>query len=309
MFTFITISYNHEKYIIEHLESIKYQIQNYGNNKKIQLIISDDSSEDKTIELAKKWLNINNELFSNIKVLTSKNNQGIVKNYLRGISHVEYGEYKSLAGDDLYYKNNIFEVLKNNDLVFTPTITFDNDKITNDNSMSFLIKNSKKSQISKILKYGNSISAPGVFIKLGLIKDNEMQNFISQFKWIEDLPKWYYIFNIRKEELNYTLVKNPYIMYRTTSGISRTKDNPKNKEFLNERKKMHEQFGMKLEKYPKYVNPYRYYWKLVNLKHIYYDMKFNSEIVEFNRIMHEEIDQASSYLDYIKSKAYEFYES
>jgi hypothetical protein len=37
MFTFVTITYNHEKYIIEHLESIKYQIENFSKGKQDEL--------------------------------------------------------------------------------------------------------------------------------------------------------------------------------------------------------------------------------------------------------------------------------
>jgi hypothetical protein len=306
MFTFIIISYNHENYIIEHLESIKYQIKCFGKDKEIQLVISDDYSQDRTIEIANKWLDINNGLFSAIKILQSDNNRGIVNNYLRGISAITCGEYKSLAGDDLYYKNNIFEVLKKHDLVFTPLIAFDDDVIDNMSSMSLLVQYNRKKQISNILKYSNLISAPGVFAKLELSKDDEMIKFVSQYKWIEDFPKWYYIFNLRKDAIDYKLEINPYIMYRTTSGITNS-CNIKNKEYITEVEKMKKDFGMRLEKYPKYINPYRYYWKFINLKHIYFDMKYNSELIELNKIMREEISKSADYLNAIRNKAYEFY--
>lgn len=62
-FTFFTLSFNQEKYIIQHLESIKYQIETYGAEYLIHYIICDDSSSDKTIYYAKKWLERNKRLF------------------------------------------------------------------------------------------------------------------------------------------------------------------------------------------------------------------------------------------------------
>ena len=59
MFTFISITYNHEKYIIEHLESIKYQILQYGKNEKVCFILSDDCSTDNTLLITQQWLKIN----------------------------------------------------------------------------------------------------------------------------------------------------------------------------------------------------------------------------------------------------------
>ena len=75
MFTFVTITYNHEKYIIEHLESIRYQIENFSEGKKMNLIISDDGSMDDTMLFAQKWVERNRFLFSEVELLTSEKNQ------------------------------------------------------------------------------------------------------------------------------------------------------------------------------------------------------------------------------------------
>lgn len=83
MFTFVTITYNHEKYIIEHLESIKYQIENFSKGKQVNLVISDDGSMDNTMLYAQQWIERNKYLFSEVELLTSEKNQGIIKNYLR----------------------------------------------------------------------------------------------------------------------------------------------------------------------------------------------------------------------------------
>ena len=112
MFTFVAITYNHEKYIIEHLESIKYQIENFSKGKQVNLVISDDGSMDNTMLYAQQWIERNKYLFSEVELLTSEKNQGIIKNYLRATAAIKTPTYKLLAGDDLYYKNDIFEIVE-----------------------------------------------------------------------------------------------------------------------------------------------------------------------------------------------------
>ena len=45
-FTFGLLLYNQEEFVIEALESIKYQIINYGNDINVSLIVNDDCSLD-----------------------------------------------------------------------------------------------------------------------------------------------------------------------------------------------------------------------------------------------------------------------
>ena len=94
MFTFAIITYNHEKHIVEHLESIKYQIANFGQEETFSLIVSDDASNDKTICLIEKWLEQNQYLFHDVKILKSVNNQGITKNYVRAVISVASDNFK-----------------------------------------------------------------------------------------------------------------------------------------------------------------------------------------------------------------------
>ncbi len=54
----LVITYNSEKYVIETLNSIKNQT--YNN---LELIISDDNSQDNTINLCEHWVNENKSFF------------------------------------------------------------------------------------------------------------------------------------------------------------------------------------------------------------------------------------------------------
>ena len=298
MFTFVTITYNHEKYIIEHLESIKYQIENFSEGKKMNLIISDDGSVDDTMLVAQKWVERNKYLFSEVELLTSENNQGIVKNYLRATAAIKTPAFKLLAGDDLYYKNNIFEIveaLKEKDIIFTPALNFNEDTVWNSHDMNRLLTLKTPDQIRKVLKFQNPFNTPGAFYSAALIQEVGLRAFISKYTWIEDLPSYYYLFN-KRASLNYAIELKPYIMYRSSVGISNNKKNEKNNVFTIELDAMEKEFGMVLNKYPKYINPYQYYWKLSKLDLKYRDTKTNRDIGTYNAILNEDAKKAQDFL-------------
>ena len=48
-FTFIVITYNHEEFILEHLESIKFLINHYGHGINFTISVADDASKDNTL--------------------------------------------------------------------------------------------------------------------------------------------------------------------------------------------------------------------------------------------------------------------
>ena len=80
---FITISYNQERYIIEHLESIKFQITHYANRCEVNYRLFDDCSTDLTVTLARQWLEENSQLFSSIDIVENSTNLGLNQNYLQ----------------------------------------------------------------------------------------------------------------------------------------------------------------------------------------------------------------------------------
>lgn len=311
MFTFVTITFNQEKYIIEHLESIKYQIEKFYSGKKVNLIISDDCSQDNTVLFAKKWIEQHRDIFSEVETLISNKNQGVVKNYLRATNAVKTPAYKLLAGDDLYYKNNIFETVEeliNQEIIFTPVIYFNEDTAWNPQEMSRLLALKGPDQIRKAFKFHNPFNAPGAFYRTDLIQDEGLRGFISQYKWIEDLSSYYYLFK-KKPTLNYGIKIKPYILYRSSVGISNNKKNEKNDVFQIEFATIEKDFGIVLNKYPKYINPYRYYFRLFLLKVKYIDANFNRDVKKYNIIMNEEVEDAPKFLMIIRTRAEEFIKS
>lgn len=103
----IVISYNAENTILETLESIKNQ--SYQN---IELIVSDDCSKDKTVEICEKWIDENKVRFVNTKLLTVEQNTGVCANGNRGRFAATGKWLKGIAGDDILLPNCIEDFMK-----------------------------------------------------------------------------------------------------------------------------------------------------------------------------------------------------
>ncbi len=117
-------TYNGEKYIEDQIASIFSQTY-----KNIELVVVDDCSSDRTVELVNKLARKNN-----IKLFKNEKNLGLIKNFEKAISNCN-GDYIALADqDDIWLKNKI-EVLLNKidgySLVYTDAEIIDkNGKLT-----------------------------------------------------------------------------------------------------------------------------------------------------------------------------------
>lgn len=187
----IVITYNSEKWILETLESIGKQTYN-----PIELIISDDSSTDNTINLCKIWIEKNKNKLQNIKILKSEMNQGVTKNINKGIKASTSEWVKLIAGDDILFKDclekNLNCCLKNNyENLFSKMIEFKNELkkeniLENKNSYEGFFKDANN-QFKKLIN-GNFVSAPTGFFKKSLIE--EMGYFDEKYPMVEDYPMW-----------------------------------------------------------------------------------------------------------------------
>lgn len=262
-FAFVVVSYNQERYVIQHLNSIKYQINNYGNGKTMQLVFSDDASKDRTVDIAEEWISANKSLFSDIVIIRRKENIGTIRNLHNAINLTNAKRYKELACDDLYYKNNIFEAANIADIVLTPIISFWDDgkiehKIADDYCTILRRSGDKKKILKEMLKYNQCIPSPGVFMDKKFWVDKGFSDYMMQFKYIEDIPEWDYIFSGKyNEEFTVRVVNKPYVLYRRSVGISqnivRSNDNPIDREYS----KIRELIPSREDKKPKWLNYYR----------------------------------------------------
>lgn len=109
-FAFLVVTYNHQDYILEHLESIKFLVQAHGEGLNIDLIVNDDCSKDNTRNLVDQWLQLNVVLFRHIKTIYNPQNLGTCASVNNMLSHVVADRCKITAGDDVYSFENIFEL-------------------------------------------------------------------------------------------------------------------------------------------------------------------------------------------------------
>jgi PST family polysaccharide transporter len=98
----LVLSYNHEKFVVECLDSIKNL-----NYKRLELIVSDDCSQDKTFSLAEQWGQRNASRFERTLVVRQEKNLGIVRNlqYLFNSAQGDYIVY--LGSDDMLIESAI----------------------------------------------------------------------------------------------------------------------------------------------------------------------------------------------------------
>lgn len=223
-FTFVVITYNHEKYILEHLESIKYQIVNFGKDITCNIIIADDGSKDKTVELVKFWFEENFNLFNDVKIIADGLNRGTCKNLSFALKYLETDKCKLTAGDDVYSCENLFvEFNKINDvdiLSGLPINLIDGKLIDTRFDIFNLYATNiiyKKLDYKERLKKINFFNAPSIVYNSKALKNNEVINFMEQFLVTEDYP-----LHIKMSEvylpLKFKQIDKIFIYYRRTTN-------------------------------------------------------------------------------------------
>ena len=267
-FTFITLTYNHERYITRHLESVKTLVEKYGQEMEIHLILSDDCSNDRTIGVARDWLDRYGGIFRSVAVLESDENRGVVQNLTRALRAVGTECFKYLAGDDAYYGNNIFELypIPGDALLVTPIMPLcenGGNAAPIVHYFRLLLWAQRRNCLKKLMRYSNFLPAPGVFSPGEIVRSEEYLDFLSAYRYIEDAPSWQYL--LFQKSLDVKLIPRPYVLYRIGSGISTDRKHAARTRFDEEWKRIQKTFGLRRGVLPKYVNPYCYAFKLFEL--------------------------------------------
>lgn len=316
MFTFLAITYNHEKYIIEHLESIKYQIETYGEGIKVQLIVADDCSKDNTTSLVNKWIEVNGYLFDDIVLLFNETNLGTVRNVINGFREISGDSFKLLAGDDLYNVYNIFEVdslyeceMAGSYPIAITTYYEVHRKLTGFyHYRQSLSKNKTGEQIfKKISQRKGPLMAPGMFYKTHIIKNENMYEHMKKRKFLEDVMMWQYLFSMREPVAQYKDVGKPYIMYRTVVGVSQNENHELRGKFMEETESLAKDlYTSKLDSF--FVKTKFHFrkmkakvWSYKNVR-----IKVSNKSREAYAIHLQERAQAQAHLLYLRDRAIEF---
>lgn len=223
-FTFIVITYNHEKYILEHLESIKYQVSNFGKDIACNIIIADDGSKDKTVELVKFWFVENSDLFNDVKIIADGLNRGTCKNLSLSLKYLETDKCKLTAGDDVYSCENLFvefDKIADVDILSGLPINLIDGKIIDSkfDIFNFYATNIiyKNLDYKERLKKINFFNAPSIIYNLEALKNNDVINFMEKFLVTEDYP-----LHIKMSEiyapLRFKQIDKVFIYYRRTTN-------------------------------------------------------------------------------------------
>lgn len=224
----IVLTYNSSNFIIETLESIKRQDYN-----DIELIITDDSSKDNTMEICRAWLKQNAARFVNTQLLNIVQNTGIPANCNRGIS-ASTGEWiKLIAGDDILADDilskyiSILEdkpeigVIHSDIQKFKDTFDRENFLISeNRANLKFNQKEIDPKHQFQILLRENPVYAPTVMIKRELYDKYGLYN--EKYTLWEDRPMW---LNLTSNGIKFYYIDYKTVFYRIhTNSISINKN-------------------------------------------------------------------------------------
>lgn len=244
LISIIVVSYNSEKTILETLKSIENQTY-----KNFEIIICDDSSQDKTLEICKKWKEVVKEKIKNIKILNSSVNQGIVKNINKGLK-VAKGEWmKLIAADDILLNNCIednLNFIKQNSNIkvcfskvrnFTLNPENQGEEYPNIFTEKYMFLKSEE-QYEK-LKEGNFLPAPSSFISKKIF--NKYGLFDEKIPMIEDYPYWLKLTSSGEKLYYFPKIT---VLYRVGESISNSNAKIINNNFFNSYKKIY-QFYLK----------------------------------------------------------------
>lgn len=190
----VVVTYNFEEVIVETLASIKAQTYS-----KLELVITDDNSKDRTIDICKEWTEKNKERFENIIILENKKNVGPTKNYNIGLRAAN-GKWIKYISDDimspLFIENSINIVNNNSDIeiLFSQSKSFYGEwkeqkfgGLFPESKDLFKYNLSSKQQLEYMLE-GCYAAAPTNFIKKSLLE--EVGYCDEKYKFFEDYPLW-----------------------------------------------------------------------------------------------------------------------
>ena len=311
-FTFAVLTYNQERCVLYHLESIRYQVERWGDGIEIYFLLADDHSTDGTMELAQAWLRKYKTLFTGVQIFQNEQNQGIVQNYLHALHGIQTEFFKILAGDDLYYKNNVFAAAEKGSFVLSPVLYFCGDTVLRGQYLlrlwvfqEFLRYEDTdlKRRILLRQQYTNCIYTPGVFYQKSLA-DDRVDQLLRRYRWMEDYPLWNHL--LAREDVQPRLARRPVVLYRASAGISTGPAHEKRSLYKEEYLSFLRETGSPFAKYPLWVNPYRYlYYLRYFLKGAVYSTfirYLDARIGAFLREMALEEKQANEYLKDIRQK-------
>ena len=212
----LVVTFNSSSFVKDTLDSAFYQ--DYEN---IELVISDDGSSDKTIQIVKEWIVGHKYRFVKCCVVESPGNTGIPANVNRGLA-ASSGEWiKCIAGDDILLPKCISVLMSQRDGSSEAIIGGIKNFYLNEKgekcygqmwpmrSKRYVFHKPSEFQYKYFLTVSMNI-APGAIFKKSLF--NRIGAYDEKFPMIEDLPFW---IKITKNGVKVDYINIPCVQYRT----------------------------------------------------------------------------------------------
>lgn len=216
-----------------HLESIKYQVQNFFGGDNVTLIVADDGSEDGTLELCKRWEKENEAFFDQIIILGDGINRGTCANLLLAMKYLEDEFFYILAGDDLYGYRNLKEALNELDQYnFISGVCpafFEKGNGTFEIESDFsayktvITKGTCRRGLRRLFTIEGCLAEAAPAIYKSTMIDENVRKQIARSRLIEDQPMVYEFFRVN--DINMRYLEKSYVMYRINPhSISHTQN-------------------------------------------------------------------------------------
>lgn len=219
----VVLLYKKMDYLKENIDSIL--MQNYPN---IEIIISDDGSDNFNKEFIEFLLKEKKENIANVKIIHHEKNLGIVKNFNEAIKNSRGDYIFPLAADDIFYsKNSVTEIVE---AFFDETLIVTGLRAVYDVNMrnlkeiepSQIVRYYLKRDLEKLYKFliinGNKISGASTYYKKEVF---EKYGFFNEgTRLIEDYP---FILKMLRNRVAIKFLEKTTIKYRengVSSGIS-----------------------------------------------------------------------------------------
>ena len=204
------------------LESVKYQIQRYGQGMEFQLIVADDGSTDGTQEVIRAWVEENQGLFAKTDLLFRGENAGICRNYVDALRAVEGDPFVKVDGDDLLAPYNVFELtglLSEYDMVCPAFLRFRGaGELVRDYRayLEVVLQQFIKGGIlRRAVKLGCPLTGTAIYRKALLTQ--EVYEFILRFRTVNDRACFQKIITAN-QGIKTCYVNRPVILYRTSDS-------------------------------------------------------------------------------------------
>lgn len=236
-FSVVVVTCNHEKFIVECLESIKNQ-----SVSEIELVVIDDASTDNTNVIVDSWLSKNKTRFVRRDFIRNEERLGVSHTHTLGVSQSTGDLVKYISGDDLLCENALENIIRFASslsvfyfgygiaMPFYDNLATGTRIFTEEIPKSRFLKdygNDCKKQFRKLACF-DFIPAPSSFFSRRAIE--RVGFFDAEFNRTEDWHTW---LKFLLNDMNYSVLKKPIAMWRRhRQSISTSSSISADKEFL-----------------------------------------------------------------------------